>query len=1029
MAWPLTRLPPGSGEARSFEGTLVGTFYTGPKGHREIISGFYSYSYKPSERLEILKSLDDFRTLKEDVLVKLSNYTFKRCKHLVYTWRAIEDNLRLASVPILCGLKPKIVYRLWKWCVSQHAYNPNLILTQWKVICDYFRRWAAGEEPPRIPRDIPGTQRGQLNHEWYELFPWLWELYHSRLTKEGAENVTMASQTRNFPVPLLTESREREEIFQFQEELQKPRVQRPYWLKERAMALGTYVRSLVTKNHWDLFPHISASFSASEDKSRSEGGKGIEILKLFLDRFVSELAPLTLSGETWFGCEYKVVKGVPKIYTMCRDAPLNLKFRYFLSSSFRTWDAPETLAHMFVVGNSGGQPEKVLEESIWGLDRELPKQLYQLCIEELIRKGFFPGIQPHRNPLDTKAILLCEHTWTKPIVCRAHCVREPGGKIRWVTMEPAYVNMFIQPIAHMVANGLGLVPSLYSAFNRSWKAWDFGDMLAIREQSRRKRSFKVGVYDLTSASNNLDRGVTREIVGGFFRTFFPDTLEWRAYLTLIMSILFRDRHVFLYRSEETREIRHQFRATNGLLMGNAFTKEALVLISEVIHRQVAYSLKGDLAFSTCWLIAGDDVALYCNRETFQRITDTHRALGNVVKKEKTFFSHKYVPFCQGGLFLGAKMFHGKRLMFVPYGETIVTDTIMSRLLTPYGVESLMANPTAKNPVIGKGAALSAQLKYYPRKTRVGVVISLFHRNMGQLIPRDPMAFLPGEIGGYGLPHTIPLDILYQRILDEASPVLFPIFRLLKTGKRVPVWLEFLLRDARSGVSARGLENPTLDPMIKEYEAALLNYAKVESWTFQDLQKECSTFFKEKLGRDPLTMNDDDVRRYAKARGLMNSYEFAIHVDRSSALRIFFVVAAGLIPLDIAVPKREKIPSPSSILEGFRSNEYWMRVKYDPFQDIRELFELENMEEGLSLFREWFFGGQKPVNKCLGNIYLHKSCYRDSLNGMRVPINSKRDPKEPYVKGSIRDPYFEPDQDLFIGATVHIDRLGRSKRFS
>ena len=80
------------------------------------------------------------------------------------------------------------------------------------------------------------------------------------------------------------------------------------------------------------------------------------------------------------------------------------------------------------------------------------------------------------------------------------------------------------------------------------------------------------------------------------------------------------------------------------------------------------------------------------------------------------------------------------------------------------------------------------------------------------------------------------------------------------------------------------------------------------------------------------------------------------------------------------------------------------------------------------FKEWFFGGQKPVNRCLGNIYLPKSSYRDTLNGMRVPIWTPRRPDEPYVKGSAEDPFFEPDQDLFVGTTVCIDRLGRSKRY-
>nr|QIJ70073.1 RNA-dependent RNA polymerase [Swanson narna-like virus] len=1028
MAWPFSRLPPGSGTAESFDGTLLGSFWIVHNRTRESIRGLYTKRYSPKERHDIISSLDGFQSLPRDVLRKISEYDERRMRHLIYTWRGIEDNIRLSSLPVQLGERPHLLGRLWRWCISTHVYNPNQVLRTWKKLCLYLQRSMADLPTEELPRELPGTRRGKLGHDWYQVYPWLWDIFHNIRTKTTAEFVTMASQSRNFPVPVQTEESALEEIFDFTEELKKPRLPRPRWLRETAKVLGRDARSLVDKSRIDLFPHISASFSASENFSRSRGGKGVEILKGFLDYFVYSQPAATLRAETWFGAEYVTIKGVPKMYTMCRRAPLDFQFPYFLSSSFRKEEAPETLLHMFLAETLGEEPPQVMEESIFGLDRDFPKQLHQLCIERLIEDGFFEDIRPYYNHLDAKVIAYASKTWSKPIPCRAHCVREPGGKIRWVTMEPAHVNMFIQPLAHMIAAGLGMIPSLYSAFNRSWKAWDFGDMLAIKPPTKPKWGFRLGVYDLTSASNNLDRGVLADILEGFTETFFPQDLKWKSYLRLVMSILFRDRHVFIYKDEVSREITHNFIATNGILMGNPLTKELLVMTSEIIHRYATRLLKGDVRFFTSWLIAGDDVAIYCRRPIMEKILDLHTQLGNVIKREKSFFSEYYAPFCQGGLFIkNIPLFHGKRLMYVDYNNTIVTDTIMSRLLTPFGTESLQSNPTAKNPVIGKGAALSSILKYYPYPHRVPQVIQIFHRNMGSLIPTDPMAFLPGEIGGYDLPHLLTDDELYARIMEAGSTVLFPIFRLLRSGERVPIWLEFLLRDARTGVSARGLENPTLDPMIKEYEAALLNYAKVESWTFKQVSEECKAYFRDHLKRDPLTVNDRDVRKYARLRGLMNSYEFAIHVDRSSAMRIFFLVAAGLFPLEKALPSKEKIPSPTLILEGFRKSEYWMRVKYDPFTSIRDLFRPENTLEGIKLFREWFYGGRPTVNKQLGTIYLRKSCYRDSLNGMRVPIWEPRSADEPFVKGSLEDPYRQPDKDLFIGSTVHVDRLGRSVR--
>jgi hypothetical protein len=834
------------------------------------------------------------------------------------------------------------------------------------------------------------------------------------LSKEVSERVTMLTQTRNFPVPVITPKREKEEILEFHRELTKPRVDCPPWVQSVSSSIG---RDCKEKQTYDLFPHISVSFSASANRTRSQGGKGIELLQLYVSRYLYSVPQKSQKAQTWFGREYWIEEGVPKLYTMCRESALDTKFRNFLSSSFRTFDAPNTLVELYLYGvYSSGK----LEEPIFGLEREFAPQLYQMSLEILIDEGYLGELPPYCD-LEIAKRGISSVVGEKPIPCRAHCVREPGGKIRWVTMEPSYVNVACQPLAHMMAGLLNRVPALYSAFNRSWKAWDFADTLSIQDPNISQMGWTVGVYDLTSASNNLDKGVMRAALTEFLSSALGGSAIW-CYIEIILSLIFRDRRVTIYEDPSMSKVLHQFTATNGLLMGNAGTKEILVFASELIHRKVKYDLSMSLRRSFIWLIAGDDVAMYASRAIFDKVLNTHKDLGHKIQLEKTFFSSVWVPFCQGGIHLyGTRLFWKKRLKDVEYSEQCCTDTIMSRLLVPFGIESLEGNPSARNPVIGKGAALKKLLDYYPRKEVNPMVIRTFHRNMGSLMSRDVMNFLPGSIGGYDCPHEIPKEILWDRIVDEIPSIIYPLFRILTSAERTPIWVDFLFRRCRTGISPKGLENPTLDALIQSYEVALTTHALAKSYSWTELEQLTTARFND-AGLDPTLVCARDVRKEAKRRNLMNGYDFAEIVDRSSAIRIFFLVAMDIIPLSRALPEKGILKSPSKVLEEFHENELPARLRYDYVSDISSSFSHGNAIEGYKSFRQWFWGGMKEINKEFGSRYLSRDCYIDSLNAMKVPIWEQRSDQEPYVKGSTRDEHRELDQDTFIGTVVTLQRL-------
>jgi len=679
--------------------------------------------------------------------------------------------------------------------------------------------------------------------------------------------------------------------------------------------------------------------------------------------------------------------------------------------------APGTVAHLGILGEDA--VDKTIEEPMFGLDREFPCQLYQLSIDLCIEKGFLGTLKPYFNLEDVKN--LQERIGDMPIPARAHLVREPGGKLRWVTMEPPEVNLLCQPLARMLGSLLGYLPTTFSAFNRSWKSWDFADMLSIKEGPD-PDDYDVSVFDLVSASDNLDRVFSRDCCEGVLKAALGTGQIW-AYVKIVLNVIFRNRHIFIYKDKFKDVILHNFIATNGLLMGNSATKECLVLVSEMVLRRSRMTSSDLRRNSFLWFVAGDDIAIYATKQFFQLVITVYQSVNGVIKVEKTFSNKIWVPFCQGGLFLeGITKHHSKRLEKVGYDQHICVDIVMSRLLVPYGVESMDSNPTARNPVIGKGAALKKLLDYYPRKERNPMIIRMFHRNMGSSIPKDPLSYLPGTLGGYDLPHLIPKEVLLSKIQQRVPNVIYPLFGMLITGERNPLWLLNLMRRARTGVSARGLEHATFDPLIRQYEQALLTSGS-RYLTLEELTDKTREFFISK-GRPVSAITPLDVRKTARVLGYLSGQDLAAVVDRSTALRVFFLVAAGKIPLADAVPGRGQVMTPSEILENFVELELPFRVHSDSEKrnSLLESFSPGKSMEGYKAFCDWFNGGMRRISEDIGWIFLPRGSYVDSTNGMRIPIWEPRKPDEPPVKGSLRDPYVEVEQDIYIGSVISLNRL-------
>jgi len=229
-----------------------------------------------------------------------------------------------------------------------------------------------------------------------------------------------------------------------------------------------------------------------------------------------------------------------------------------------------------------------------------------------------------------------------------------------------------------------------------------------------------------------------------------------------------------------------------------------------------------------------------------------------------------------------------------------------------------------------------------------------------------------------------------------------------------------MRRARVGITSRGIENPTLDPLIRQYETLLIDAgSKFLTWT--GLKNETVKRF-ERMGRSLDLIGNRDIRKTAKRLGLMSGIDFAAVVDRSSAIRVFFLVAMGIIPLERALPSKGKLKTPSEVLYDFIEQELTVRVSAGFLEDLHTCFDWDNAMKGYNSFMTWFDGGLGEIPTDIAGRYLPKGSYIDSLNSMRVPIWDQRDPDEPYVKGSVADPYIVVDQTSYIGTVVTLDRV-------
>jgi hypothetical protein len=998
--WPTTKISPESWKSGTFDGTILGRYYDN--------SGFHFKLWvKPVEK-KYKALLELFPEIPKDVLEKLSRSKESEVKRLIYSWRALEDCL-LVSSPELVGKPITALHRkLWKWCFTTCIHSYEEFFKQWKGVVQHLRHFAGATDKQsenRFPVGVPGGRNGLISDLWYDNLPWLRELpiiqWGHSPTKDFLQRLGTLCQTRNFPPPPLNQKRFDYEVRDWKTDLTRQPNWNPNmaWRTERAMnVIVNFLKGKVLTPR----PHISLSASACYSKSRAQGGRLFDFLGGWIEDFVRTPNSLEVRDVTLFGAPYVLEPGKPKCYTMCRSVPLDTEQENFLSSAFRDEMGTNTaMAVMF-----GGENSHIaLEEPIFGLDPELPLQLLEYAVEQMFEAGYLTG---RCYGFDFSRTI--SH---KRIRARAHPVVEPGNKVRWITMEQSFVTVFLQPLAHWYAGILSAYPSLYSAFNRSYKGWDVA--VALERQTQRLENGGFGVFDLKGASNNLNKHMLREIGERIIREFSPDD-QSRSFLLLSLGILLQDREIEVFLDEKDMDIHRVIICTNGILMGNPGTKELLCLVSAVIHIMTCQ----DLGYSQFpySLIAGDDVFIYSTKRFFDLNIKNHVEFGNTVQTSKVFFSKICVFFTEEVLqyieeAIGINRSPWENHEDLPeYRGGIHVDTIKLRLLSPFGLQSLMGDESYTNPAIGKANALHNVFRWFPNKSMQLVASTRFNQWMSSYIGGHPSVFLPKWMGGYGFPWLGTQEELATLLMRECNPAIFRIVALkLNVEEDYHPVIDFLTRRMATGNTVRGLLDPLPYLISSQYA-----YLAISAWG--DLCRNYKDFFEELQSKKSYNVRSRDVIRYLHSQGYMGYHDIVDSLDRLTAIRIAMVASIGLLSVEDVIPSYDRrLPNPNEVLENFVQNElgYFNEASFNRH-------ELEPSIDDISRFRDWVHAGiyDQPVNT--HQVFIPKRALTDSLNGMTIPMPYT--PNENPIKGSLAD----DDRALIIGYIAKMVDIRRTKRF-
>jgi hypothetical protein len=295
-------------------------------------------------------------------------------------------------------------------------------------------------------------------------------------------------------------------------------------------------------------------------------------------------------------------------------------------------------------------------------------------------------------------------------------ITEPGCKVRPLTSGEAWAYLYMVPAAHYLTDALAILPQTSQGLKGSSGLWRFGQSLSkhwvmkhlqqkiakrnsqeekiqqenAEETFRREGPDYISTSDLTAATDNANRDISREMIKGFVSELPGTPSGMKKYMNKAVDLLCSDRNVS-YRctrkesakicsanpgatrkrvAESTGKANQknwlvQCTFRRGILMGDAICKVVLSLASVGAYFVAANGGETMLDFTPSFhsvvtsavglvqtpvgsqfACAGDDHTATGRPEYLTRIPVILESMHYQISWEKYFISKKYVSYCQ-----------------------------------------------------------------------------------------------------------------------------------------------------------------------------------------------------------------------------------------------------------------------------------------------------------------------------------------------------------------------------------------------
>jgi len=455
------------------------------------------FLYTPFEcRKSIISCYVSNNLIDEHVATQLLRLSVKDLERFEGLWRCIEDTLFLSSPENFVRGSQTPIRRIFRWFVSAYLYQGHTgALNSYKEFVQFVKQKGS--------LSVDGERAKPFYFPWYDQathelrvtgISWL-DLIVERgvKTKDEAVRFMHFISLRGAPCPdRVTTARSLIEHQILRCSTPKPTNDDEL---RRLFLIGTAIgkradRSQLARSVLST-EHLSVSNSSCYENPRSAGGRS---------KFVSERLRVWLQRIPQEDCQQRLILG---------DI-INVK------AGIPYWKSFTPVAPL---SESEGDPKVVLGDTYEGdllpryagFNKNVGYALLQWATECGVHEGTLDS--------DYKVI----GTFRQ----RAVCLGEPGNKARSLTIDPAWVTIFLTPLGHLLVDTLRTIPEVSAGLGRGQPCFQFAERLAkqVARYPEQRVFFDYSWFltmDLDKASDHFHQEKSRFLLRGYLHGLGKD---------------------------------------------------------------------------------------------------------------------------------------------------------------------------------------------------------------------------------------------------------------------------------------------------------------------------------------------------------------------------------------------------------------------------------------------------------------------------------------------------------------------------